>query len=267
MSRGGWTTAGIGATAAVFVVAAVVGFIVLPYAQPDLRLAGLWDAICSAAGVVVSRAPPEKSGEPVQRVSTVVISPDMLAAMNEQSVGRGATLAHQCAICHGPTGVSRADSPSLAGQYAVSIYKQLKDFKTGARANAVMSPFAVNLSEQDMVDIAAYYAYLPRLPAPRPTVDRPIPRIVANGAPLRGIAPCGACHGDLDNKTGSPWLGGQSAAYFREQLRAFARGDRRNDINEQMRTIARRMTPDEIDEAALYYSGESGPIPPLTSSP
>jgi len=260
MSRDGWTVGGIGATAVVLVVSAVIGFVALPYAQPDLRLAGLWDAICSAAGVAAPAPPQEKAPGPVQKVSSVVVSNDMLAAVDQQSVGRGATLAHQCAICHGPTGVSRADSPSLSGQYAASIYKQLKDFKTGARVNVVMTPFAVDLSEQDMVDIAAYYAYLPRLPVPRRTVDHPIPRIVASGAPLRGIAPCGSCHGDLDNKMGTPWLGGQSAAYFREQLRAFASGERRNDINQQMRAIARRMTPEEMDEAALYYSGEAGAV-------
>jgi cytochrome c553 len=255
MRREGWALAGVGATAAVLVVAAVMGFIVLPLAQPNLGLAGVWDAICSAAGVV-SSAPRDKT-EAAQKGSTVVISPDMMASVDGQSIGRGATLAHQCAICHGPAGISRADSPTLSGQYAVTIYKQLKDFKTGARVSAVMAPLAVALSEQDMVDIAAYYAYLPRLPSPWWTQDRPAPRIVASGAPLRGIAPCGACHGDLANKVGAPWLGSQSAGYFRDQLRNFADGDRRNDINEQMRTIAHHMTPAEIDEAALYYSGEA----------
>jgi cytochrome c553 len=261
MKRDGWAFAGIGSTVAVLVVAAILGFIVLPLAQPHLGLAGIWDAICSAAGVVApsrdSQADAAKTG------TTVVISPDMLASVDAQSIGRGATLAHQCAICHGPAGISRADSPTLSGQYAVSIYKQLKDFKTGARVNVVMSPFAINLSEQDMVDIAAYYAYLPRLPSPWRTQDRPPPRIVASGAPLRGIAPCGACHGDLDNKVGAPWLGSQSAGYFRDQMRNFAEGGRRNDINEQMRTIARHMTPAEIDEAALYYSGEAA-VPAVT---
>jgi cytochrome c553 len=257
-----WTLRSIGLTALVFVVAALFGFVALPYAQPELKLAGLWDAICSAAGVATAPSA-AKPVEPAQKVSSVVISPDMLAGVDAQSIGRGATLAHQCAICHGPAGISRADSPSLTGQYAAAIYKQLKDFKTGARVNVVMTPFAVNLSEQDMVDIAVYYAYLPRLPSPQPAKDRPAPRIVVNGAPMRGIAPCGSCHGDLDNKTGSPWLGGQSAGYFREQLKNFAAGERRNDINQQMRAIAHNMSPEEIDAAALYYSGEPGPIQPL----
>ncbi len=84
----------------------------------------------------------------------------------------------------------------------------------------------------------------------------PLPRIVIYGAPLRGIAPCGACHGSLENKTGSPWLEGQSAVYMKAQLQAFASNQRHNDINEQMRNIARAMTPDEIDQVAKYYASQ-----------
>ena len=136
------------------------------------------------------------------------------------------------------------------------IYKELLDFRSGARTNAVMSPFAADLTDQDMADLAAYYAYLPRLPAYHPTPQLPRPRIVIYGAPMRGIAPCGSCHGSLDNKTGSPWLEGQSEAYLKAQLQAFASGQRTNDISQQMRNIARAMTPQEIDEAAAYYASQ-----------
>jgi cytochrome c553 len=83
---------------------------------------------------------------------------------------------------------------------------------------------------------------------------------VIYGAPLRGIAPCGSCHGSLDNKVGSPWLEGQSDVYMRDQLRAFATGQRRNDISQQMRNIARAMTAQEIDEAAAYYASQKAEI-------
>ena len=63
-----------------------------------------------------------------------------------------------------------------------------------------------SLSDTDMRDLAAYYAYLPRVSG-QPT-DMP-PRIVASGAPMRGIAPCGACHGDITDKPGAAWLAGQ----------------------------------------------------------
>jgi cytochrome c553 len=79
---------------------------------------------------------------------------------------------------------------------------------------------------------------------------------VIYGAPLRGIAPCGSCHGSLDNKAGSPWLEGQSEVYVKEQLQAFASGQRRNDISQQMRNIARAMTAQEIGEAAAYYASQ-----------
>ena len=81
------------------------------------------------------------------------------------------------------------------------------------------------------------------------------PRIVADGAPMRSIAPCGACHGELGNKAGAPWLEGQPVTYLHAQLEAFANGARRNDIDEQMRNVARGMTPAEIDAASRFYAG------------
>jgi cytochrome c553 len=185
----------------------------------------------------------------------------MLSHPSAISIGRGATLALQCAICHGTNGVSKANTPNLAGQYPAVIYKELEDFKSGARINAVMSPFAIALSEQDMLDLAAYYAYLPRLPGYHSDKGPAAPRIVVNGAPLRNIPPCASCHGGLDDKAGSPWLAGQSAVYIKAQLQDFAAGGRRNDISEQMRNIARRMTAQEIDEAAAYYSAQPSASP------
>jgi cytochrome c553 len=253
--RNPWVSVSVGVTAGIAVLAAVIGLVWLPLAQPNLKLGGIWDAICSAAGVprVSSQA---KSVPPDFKTSNVVMTSEMLTRPNPVSIGRGATLAQRCAICHGPQGVSDANSPNLAGQYAAVTYKELNDFKTGARVNAVMSPFAVNMSNQDMLDIAAYYAYLPRVPSSRVGPNIPAPLIVRTGAPMRNIAPCGSCHGDIDNKAGSPWLGGQSAVYIKAQLQAFASGARRNDISQQMRNIARHMTPEEIDEVARYYEAQ-----------
>lgn len=258
-SRNPYFAVSVGIVAGIFVLTALGGFIVLPYAQKELQFAGLWDAICSAAGLPQRSAsvPTAKVGP---RLSEAVLTPTTLARPSQESIGRGATLAQRCAICHGPTGISRADSPNLAGQYASVIYKELLDFRSGARANAVMSPFAVNLTDQEIADLAAYYAYLPRLPAYHPTPQLPRPRIVIYGAPLRGIAPCGSCHGSLDNKTGSPWLEGQSEAYIKAQLHAFASSERRNDISQQMRNVARAMTTQEIDEAAAYYASQPADV-------
>jgi cytochrome c553 len=177
----------------------------------------------------------------------------MLQGASAESIGRGATLALRCTMCHGARGLSQADTPNLAGQYPVTIYKELVDFKTGARASAVMAPLVADLSNGDMRDLAAYYAYLPRVSGSGAGASE-APRIIAGGAPLRGIAPCGACHGEVDSKASAAWLEGQPAIYLHTQLEAFATGARHNDIGEQMRNIARRMTPQEIDAASRYYA-------------
>ena len=183
--RNPYFSAGVGVAAGLFVLTALGGFIVLPYAQPELKFASLWDAICSAAGLP-KRTVPVPTAKVGPRLSEAILTSTTLARPSQESIGRGATLAQRCAICHGPTGVSRADSPNLAGQYAAVIYKQMLDFRSGARTNAVMSPFAVNLTDQEIADLSAYYAYLPRLPAYHPTPQLPRPRIVIYGAPVRG---------------------------------------------------------------------------------
>jgi cytochrome c553 len=253
--RNPWFSASVGVTVAIAVLAAFAGLIWLPLAQPDLKLSGIWDAICSAAGV--PRVSTQGTAvQPDFKTSNVVMTSEMLTRHDQVSIGRGATLAQRCAICHGPQGVSDANSPNLAGQFAAVTYKELVDFKTGARVNVVMSPFAANLSNQDMLDVAAYYAYLPRVPSHKFDPAMAAPAIVTIGAPMRNIAPCGSCHGDIDNKAGSPWLGGQSAVYIKAQLQAFAAGTRRNDISQQMRNIARQMTAEEIDQVARYYEAQ-----------
>ena len=253
--RNPWFSGSVGVTVAIAVLAAFAGLIWLPLVQPDLKLSGIWDAICSAAGVPrISKQ--ADSIQPDFKTSNVVMTSEMLTRHDQVSIGRGATLAQRCAICHGPQGVSDANSPNLAGQFAAVTYKELVDFKTGARVNVVMTPFAANLSNQDMLDVAAYYAYLPRVPSHKFDPAMEAPAIVTIGAPMRNIAPCGSCHGDIDNKAGSPWLGGQSAVYIKAQLQAVAAGTRRNDISQQMRNIARQMTAEEIDQVARYYEAQ-----------
>ncbi|GGF20601.1 cytochrome c [Aliidongia dinghuensis] len=252
-----WFRASVGITVAVGVFSAFVGFIWLPSVEPDAQFQGIWNAICSAAGVPRTWLKSEPSAAaPTFVASTVVVTPQMLDDATAESIGRGATLALKCTMCHGARGLSEANSPNLAGQYAASVYKELQDFKTGARTNAIMSPMIANLSDRDMRDLAAYYAYLPRPPAYHPAGGSTAPSIVAHGAPMRNIPPCAACHGGMDTKTGSPWLDGESAVYLKAQLQAFASGDRHNDISEQMRNVARRMTPAEIDAAAEYYASQ-----------
>ncbi|WP_248322421.1 cytochrome c [Caballeronia sp. Sq4a] len=254
--RNRWFATSVFATVGVAVVSALIGFVWLPSAQRDASFTGVWNAICSAAGVPRVWHSGDTTVQPTSRLSAVEVTPQLLAHASANSIGRGATLALRCTMCHGERGMSQANSPNLAGQYASVIYKQLVDFQTGARTNAVMSPMAVNLSDQDMRDLAAYYASLPRPPAQRKVSDSLAPGIVSHGAPMRNVAPCAACHGGIDNKAGSPWIDGLPAAYTKAQLIAFAKGTRTNDINEVMRNVARNMTPEEIDAASAYYARE-----------
>jgi cytochrome c553 len=251
--RNHWFSASLGAVAGLAVLSLIVGFVVLPYATTTTTLGGLWDAICSAAGV--PRAPPKTDVvEPTFKTSKVVLNAVAAGPADARSVGRGATLAMQCAICHASGRHSQPDTPNLEGQPASAVYKELHDFKTGARVNAVMSPFAVNLTDQEIQDIAAYYAYLPRQPGLHPDATVGAPAIVTHGAAMRNIPACSSCHGSAEFKAGAPWLEGQSAVYIKAQLEAFASDTRRNDISEQMRNIARRMTSKEIDDSATYYA-------------
>jgi cytochrome c553 len=251
-----WFTTAAAVTLLVAVTSIIVGFTWLPFTQSDSPFRGVWDAICSAAGLIRNRPATGVVGHPGYKTSSVIVYPEMLPASTADSIGRGATLAQQCTMCHGARGLSNANTPNLAGQYAPALYKQLQDFKSGARTNAAMSPRVTNLGEQDMRDLAAYYSYLPRLPPYHPQSTEPLPKIVVSGAPMRNIPPCATCHGTVGYKLGTEWLEGESAVYLRTQLEAFASGERHNDISEQMRNVARGMTRAEIEAAAQYYASQ-----------
>jgi cytochrome c553 len=260
--RNAWTRWAVGSVAGMAVLAAGVGFVWLPSVHQDYGTEGLWTAICRAAGV------PDRWGTaaPARRaasVSTLVVAdPALLHPASAQAIGRGATLALQCTMCHGPRGLSQADAPNLAGQYPEVIYKQLLDYRGGQRESAIMQAMTRPLTERDVRDLAAYYAFLPR-----PTVSLmrsdsgKVPALVRVGDPMRNIAPCASCHGGIDQKPGSPWLEGMPDVYLQAQLRAFAAGERRNDRHAQMRNVARHMTSAEIAQVARYYASrpETGP--------
>jgi cytochrome c553 len=137
-----WFAASVGITGAMAVLALIVGFVVLPYATTSSQLTSLWDAICSAAGVPRTTVVSEVA-RPDFMTSNVVMNSQMFGPPDARSVGRGATLAMQCAICHGSNRQGQVDTPNLEGQPGSSLYKQLRDFKVAARTNAIMSPFAL----------------------------------------------------------------------------------------------------------------------------
>jgi len=123
--RNPWFTVSVGITAAIALVAAVVGFVWLPLAHPGEGFKGVWDAICSAAGLVRNAPSRAQIVRADYLTTSVAIDPQMLQSASAESIGRGATLALRCTTCHGARGLSQADTPNLAGQYPVTIYKDI----------------------------------------------------------------------------------------------------------------------------------------------
>jgi cytochrome c553 len=231
----------------------LVGFVWLPSVHRDYSAGGLWASICRAAGVPALWYDSGRLTVTPQS-TTVVLEREMARVADTASVGRGATLALNCTMCHGAQGASTSNAPNLAGQYPEVVIKQLEDYKTGKRTNAVMQGLARGLSDTDIRDLAAYYASLPKARTAPTTYTEALPALVRVGAPLRNIAPCIACHGGVDQKFGAPWIEGMPKDYLVAQLVAFKTGERRNDAEAQMRAMARSMTEQEIDEVATFYA-------------
>lgn len=240
------------------VLSMLVGFVVLPSVHGDFSAQGLWASICRAAGVPSSWASgpsPVAKNEPL--ATSVVLERSMARSGGSDAVGRGATLALNCTMCHGAQGMSGTDAPNLSGQYPEVVIKQLHDYKATRRGSPIMVALAQKLSERDMTDLAAYYAYLPKARTAPTTYDETLPPLVRVGAPMRNIAPCISCHGGVDQKLGAPWIEGMPKRYVVAQLQAFRAGTRRNDSEAQMRNVVRSMTDAEIDEVASFYASKS----------
>ncbi|MBY0366046.1 cytochrome c4 [Roseateles aquatilis] len=235
---------------------ALVGFIWLPSAQADFSAQGLWASICRAAGVPTNWNN-DSAAKARPTATNVVLDRSMTREGSNDAVGRGATLALNCTMCHGAQGASKSDAPNLAGQYPEVVIKQLKDYQSGKRGSPIMEALAKRLSEKDINDLAAYYAYLPKARTAPTTYDESLPALVRVGAPLRNIAPCVSCHGGIDQKLGAPWIEGMPKEYLVQQLKAFRSGERRNDSQAQMRSIAIPMTDAEIEEVAVFYARKS----------
>jgi len=260
-------------TFAVTAVAIVIGFVWFPALQANALGIGWWDAICRAAGITRTAGYTTTANASAAVPTTIVWNKDTLHAAVSGNAERGKALAAACAGCHGAEGISPSDAfPNLAGLPATVLYKQLDDYRTGKRENPIMQGMAAPLDDQKVADVAAYFA---SLPASAPAaggaspsfVEASLPAnvqgaagsprsLVAVGNPIRSIAPCAACHGPFGFKEGAPPLAGQKGAYLKTQLDAFASGTRHNDINQQMREIARALSPAERDSLAEWYGSQ-----------
>ena len=231
----------------------LVGFVVLPSVHGDYTAQGVWASICRAAGLP-SNWVPDLKGDAAPRSTTVVLIPAMAKEGASDAIGRGATLALNCTMCHGAQGTSSSDAPNLAGQYPEVIIKQLLDYKSGRRTHSLMEQLSQPLSDQEMNELAVYFASLPKARTAPTTYDESLPALVRVGDPMRNIAPCISCHGGVDQKLGAPWLEGMPKAYLVGQIEAFRKGTRANDPQAQMRNMVRTINDTEVDEVATFYA-------------
>ena len=161
----------------------------------------------------------------------------------------GKVKAQACAACHGEGGVSSLPGfPHLAAQPQLSIFYQLLQFRDQRRKGGGMEAIAATLSEQDMRDIAAYYA---ALQAPAPVAGGSSEKIT-HGQQIAQQQYCSSCHGaQLQGQKHVPRLAGQSSEYFVSQLRNLRSGARA-DMDGTMISAARSLTDEEIEAMAVY---------------
>jgi cytochrome c553 len=177
------------------------------------------------------------------------------------TVEAGQAKSATCMACHGMDGNSaNPEWPALAGQHSSYIVKQLKHFKAGERQNALMSPMAMILADQDMEDLAAYYASQTHRPTAEtePSKLKLGQSIYRAGIASKGVPSCAGCHGPSGRGIAGaafPMIGGQHAVYAAIQLRNYKSGARATDPNSMMRTITSRLTDEEIDAVASYLQG------------
>jgi len=165
-----------------------------------------------------------------------------------------------CVACHAIDGNSVISAnPKLSGQHPEYLYKQLTNFKSGERANAVMSGMAGMLSDADMHAVAEYFSKqtLNLGQAKTNGAGSLGEKIYRSGIQANAVPACASCHGPSGDglPVKYPRLGGQHTEYVLNQLRQFRLGARANDEAKVMRTIAAKLTDQEMEAVADYIQG------------
>jgi cytochrome c553 len=167
---------------------------------------------------------------------------------------RGALKSITCAACHGAAGNSRSSAmPIIAGLDPAYFRKQIEDYAAGRRLSAEMEPYAKQVRDLGVDDVAAYFASRRREPTPVPSPADAIER----GS--RAAAQCVVCHGPRgqgDTAKGIPSLAGQAPGYLREQMLLFKQ-DRRSPGDPALAALKAllKTVPDEtFADLAAYYS-------------
>lgn len=165
-----------------------------------------------------------------------------------------------CLACHGADGNSvNVIWPKLAGQHASYILKQLRDFKSNKRTDATMNGMVAALTDEDMQNLAAYYASQKSSAAKFD--DSKLEQgqnIYRGGITETSVASCMGCHspsGEGNGPAAYPGLKSQHPEYIVLQLQKFKDDSRVNDAGKMMRNVANRMSDNEMKAVAAYIAG------------
>ena len=192
-------------------------------------------------------------------VTTLALTSLCVAAQDKKpDLVKGEASFAMCAACHGDDGNSASpENPKLAQQHPEYLVKQLQEFKSGKRNNAIMSGFSAALSDQDMTNIAYWLASKNAKPgfAKEKELLALGERIYRGGIGERKIAACAGCHSPNGAGIPSqyPRLSGQHGDYTKAQLTAFRDGVRLN--NPTMAQVAARLNDREIRAVSDYVAG------------
>ncbi len=167
----------------------------------------------------------------------------------------GKAIAASCAACHGSNGISPKDGvPFIAGQHASYIQKALLAYKEGVRKDESMQQAIGKLSEQEIADVAAYYASLEGFNS-RPGEPEVAPP--ADGDPFAAVkkltAMCAGCHGEDGNSAAAatPSVAGQHDVYLIDAIEAYQDGTRAEPM---MQALTKPLTRSQIEDIAYFYA-------------
>lgn len=183
-------------------------------------------------------------------------------------VAAGATKAAVCVACHGPNGNAIVPTfPKLSGQHAEYVAGELHKFKLGARPDSPMTALAAPLTDEDIRNLAVYFAAQVRTPSALPSADSATlsrgESLYLHGDPERGAPPCQGCHGsDANGPAGAadhyrawPALRGQNADYLVQRLTGYRGGALKDSSNDFiMHGVAQTLDDESMHAVAAWLA-------------
>jgi cytochrome c553 len=213
---------------------------------------------------VVCAAPPGGKVRNGDAKATRAAAP--AAPKGDAVAGKDKAESERCIECHGwdGHGAGHANSTEgkfakLAGQHPDYILKQIQDFRSGARKHDQMAIMARSVSDEDVLDIAAYFASQTGMSGQGGELHQLGKDVFEQGDPARGVLPCASCHGvkgkGVEGNRLAPVIGGQEWRYLDKQLRDWRSGERRNSADGVMNKVTSALTDKEIEALADYLAG------------